>query len=74
MKPATLSSKCQVTVPAAIRKRLGVGPGDKIVFAVRHGEVVVDAAPRSMESFRGIAKGVYGDPDRYVREERDSWR
>lgn len=74
MKPATVSSKCQVTLPSWLRKRLGIGPGDKIVFAVRHGEVVVDAAPRSASSFRGAAPGVYGDPDRYVREERDSWR
>jgi AbrB family looped-hinge helix DNA binding protein len=73
VKRATLSSKCQITVPAWIRRRLGIGPGDKVTFSIRHGEVVIDAEPRSASSFRGVAAGVYGDPGAYVREQRGSW-
>lgn len=29
---ATLTKKGQITVPAAVRQRLGVGPGDQIAF------------------------------------------
>lgn len=32
METATLTSKSQITVPKAVRKALGIGPGDKIQF------------------------------------------
>jgi len=43
---ARLSSKAQVVIPKAVRDRLGVAPGDLIVFEVRDGEVVVRRALR----------------------------
>lgn len=35
----TLSSKGQITVPVAIRKRLGVKAGDRLQFVVEEGDV-----------------------------------
>ena len=35
----TLSSKGQITVPVAIRRRLGVKAGDRLQFVVEEGEV-----------------------------------
>lgn len=32
MHKATITSKGQITVPAAVRAALGVGPGEKLVF------------------------------------------
>jgi AbrB family looped-hinge helix DNA binding protein len=38
----TLTSKGQVTIPKEYRDRLGLGPGDKLEFALNaHGELVV---------------------------------
>ncbi|ACZ39195.1 AbrB/MazE/SpoVT family DNA-binding domain-containing protein [Sphaerobacter thermophilus] len=31
---ATVSSKGQITIPAAVRRPLGVAPGGKVVFAI----------------------------------------
>jgi antitoxin PrlF len=39
-----LSSKGQVTVPQAIRRRLGVRAGDRVEFAVEGGQVVLNPA------------------------------
>jgi antitoxin PrlF len=45
---ARLSSKSQVAIPKPVRDRMGVGPGDLIVFEVRNGKVVVRRAPRAV--------------------------
>jgi antitoxin PrlF len=37
---STISSKGQVTVPAEVRKRLGVKPGDRVEFALENGRTV----------------------------------
>jgi AbrB family looped-hinge helix DNA binding protein len=42
---APISSKGQVTIPAEIRRRLGVGGTDKVVFVVRDDGVVELRAP-----------------------------
>jgi antitoxin PrlF len=44
---ATLTSKGQVTIPAGIRKRLGVQPGDQLRFELAHsGQLTVTAIRR----------------------------
>ena len=61
--PTTLTSKGQVTIPKAIRDRLGLKPGHKVEFvADRRGRVVVEPvkppqrAPRSrFAALRGAA-------------------
>ena len=40
---ARLSSRCRIVIPAAVRERLGVGPGDVIAFEDRAGEIVIRA-------------------------------
>jgi AbrB family looped-hinge helix DNA binding protein len=35
-----MTSKGQVTVPQAIRRRLGIGPGDRLSFIVREDGVI----------------------------------
>jgi AbrB family looped-hinge helix DNA binding protein len=39
-----LTSQGQISVPAEIRRRLGIGPGSVLVWEVRDGEVVVRRA------------------------------
>jgi antitoxin PrlF len=36
---ATLTSKGQVTIPAAVRKRLNLKKGDMVAFSIENGEV-----------------------------------
>ena len=41
MQFSTLTSKGQTTIPAVIRRRLNLEPGDRLLFEEREGEVVV---------------------------------
>ncbi len=54
---STITSKGQVTIPAAVRRHLGVGTKDKIAFIVEDtGEVKLTAAPYpTIASLRGAA-------------------
>lgn len=43
---AKLSANGQITVPMEVRRFLGVGPGDKLLFTTNaQGEIIVSAAP-----------------------------
>ncbi len=54
MTTATLTSKCQLTLPKAIRDLLGVGPGDEVVFwADETGRVVVEPQTVDLRTLRG---------------------
>ena len=46
MPASTLTSKGQVTVPQAIRKQLGLHPGDRLAFRLRH-DGVVEVVPET---------------------------
>jgi AbrB family looped-hinge helix DNA binding protein len=51
---ATISSKNQITVPAEVRRRLGIGPADKVAFVFREGgEVEFRLAKYDLESILG---------------------
>ncbi|MGD0294848.1 MAG: AbrB/MazE/SpoVT family DNA-binding domain-containing protein [Terracidiphilus sp.] len=56
---AKVTSKGQITVPVAIRKSLGVKPGDNIRFEQQEGSirVVRDADENPFEKWRGIGTG-----------------
>ncbi len=50
----TLTERGQVTVPAAIRSHLGVGPKDRLVFTIEdNGDVRVGRAEFTLESAFG---------------------
>ena len=78
---ATLSSKHQITLPAALVRKLGLEPGDKLGVELRDGRIVLTRQPRTAEEwvrrFSGALKGLYGETveelDEYVRRERESW-
>jgi len=56
---ATVTSKGQVTLPAAIRRALGVDAGDKVSFSVESSHVVVRPVP----DFLSLAGSVPVPPD-----------
>ena len=63
MAIATLTSKGQITIPAAVREALGVGTGDRVEFVeVEPGRFEIIAATRSVTSL----KGMFGKPAKTV--------
>lgn len=66
MTTATLTSKGQLTVPAAVRAGLGVGTGDRLEFVqIAPGRYEVLAATVPVTALKGIVP----KPDRAVRIE-----
>jgi AbrB family looped-hinge helix DNA binding protein len=55
-KQAKVTSKGQITIPLEIRRALGVGPGDRLVFENDAGNINVRAVARSspFAKYRGI--------------------
>ena len=53
---ATLTSKGQVTLPAEVRKSLGLKTGDKIAFRVEDNEVRLRRTGSVVETTSGILK------------------
>jgi antitoxin PrlF len=64
---STITSKGQVTIPAAVRRHLGVGTHDKITFVLTDNGEVRLRVPQypTIQSLRGIAGSL---------PERRSWR
>ena len=63
MTTATVTSKGQITIPAAVRQALQVGPGDRVEFVeVDPGRFEVVAATRSVKEL----KGLFGKPAKSV--------
>lgn len=59
---ATISSKNQITIPAEVRRRLGVGPSDKIAFVLtQSGDTVVRPARYTLENVIGSIKALPGE-------------
>ena len=57
MTTATITSKGQITLPAALRSELHLGPGDRVEFVkVAEGRYEVIAATRDISSLRGLIK------------------
>lgn len=74
----TLSSQGQVVIPVDVRRYLGTKPGDKLRLRVaqngRMPVAIIEPVTKSwVKRMAGIAKGVYGDVDAYIKKERDSW-
>ncbi|MEO6760862.1 MAG: AbrB/MazE/SpoVT family DNA-binding domain-containing protein [Candidatus Saccharimonadales bacterium] len=74
MKTITISSKNQVVIPSAVRARLKLRSGDRLVVdRITDTEVVFKKEP-SYYDFLGIAKPNSQDPVKRIRDMRDNWR
>ncbi|HLB31616.1 MAG TPA: AbrB/MazE/SpoVT family DNA-binding domain-containing protein [Gammaproteobacteria bacterium] len=63
MTTATLTSKGQITVPAAVREALGVDSGDRVEFVeIAQGRFEFIAATRSVTAL----KGMFGKPRKSI--------
>ena len=57
MATATLTSKWQITIPAAVREALHVGAGDRIEFVqTADGRFEVVAATREISELKGMIR------------------
>ena len=71
----TISSKRQITLPAAMIRRLELEPGDKLVARLENGAILLQRRPRSLvEYLDSFPRGVYGrnreEIDGYIAEGR----
>jgi antitoxin PrlF len=57
-----LTSKGQVTVPRAIRQRLGVGPGDEVEFVAQEGGAVTLVRSNRAERLEKVFERLRRDP------------
>jgi len=57
MPEATVTSKGQITIPAGVRKRLGLEAQDRVVFTALHdGTAVMRAKTKSIKDLKGMLK------------------
>lgn len=73
---AKLTSKFQITIPARVRRRLGLKAGDSVYLAIEGDRVVLQAVPDSWtEASRGLGADLWrrvGGAEAIERE-RESW-
>jgi AbrB family looped-hinge helix DNA binding protein len=72
----TLSSKNQIAIPKAARKKLSIGPGDQLILDVEKDSLILKPKPKSYtKHLRGLHRSVWRGVDavEYVRKERESW-
>lgn len=71
-----LGSRCQMVLPARIRKELGLSEGDEVLIRKIGNTVVLTPRPKSFaDRLLGLHRQVWEgvDPDLYVRKEREQW-
>ena len=72
----TLSSRNQITIPKAARKKLSIGPGDQLILDVEKDSLILKPKPKCYtKHLRGLHRSVWQEVDavQYAREERGSW-
>ncbi len=74
MSTATLSSKSQLVLPAEIRRKLRIHPGDRLVVELEGDHAVVRKAPHSdVEALAAYRSKIWRDYADEVQEARDEW-
>jgi AbrB family looped-hinge helix DNA binding protein len=54
---ATVTSKGQITIPADVRKAMGLEPGERVVFSrLEDGTTVMRAKTRTLSDLKGLLK------------------
>jgi antitoxin component of MazEF toxin-antitoxin module len=67
---AVLGDRNRLTLPQKVVEQLGIQKGDVVTIEVNGDAATIRPVRKSNA---GIARGVYGDSDRYVTRERDDW-
>ena len=61
MTAATVSSKSQITLPAAACREVGIKPHDRVLVEVREGTIVIRSAPDLMDFKGDLGKALARD-------------
>jgi AbrB family looped-hinge helix DNA binding protein len=61
MTTATVSSKSQITLPAAACREVGIKPHDRVLVEVREGTIVIRSAPDLMRFKGALGKALPDD-------------
>jgi len=74
MPDATLSSKHQLVIPAAVRKQLGLKPGDQLDVQVEGDQAVIRKAPQSyVQSLEKVTASLWKGYGHELQGDRDQW-
>ena len=74
MATATLSSKSQLVLPAEIRRKLGIHPGDQLIVELEGDHAVIRKAPYSdVEALAAYRSTVWRDYADEIQTGRDEW-
>ncbi len=69
-----LSSKSQLVLPAAIRKRLAIKPGDLLQVIEKDDAIVIRRAPASyVHELERCASDIWRGYETELEESRDQW-
>ncbi|MCL2427244.1 MAG: type II toxin-antitoxin system PrlF family antitoxin [Oscillospiraceae bacterium] len=70
MELAKITTRGQITIPAEIRKKLGVKDGDKVLFIEDRGHIVIENA--AMIALRNAQNSFVGEAERLgLKTEQD---
>ncbi|BBO87636.1 AbrB/MazE/SpoVT family DNA-binding domain-containing protein [Desulfosarcina ovata] len=74
MPLARVSSKSQIVLPAAIRKKLQIKPGDELEISIRDNEIViVKAAVSATEALDACGSEIWRGYEEELNKSRDQW-
>lgn len=57
---SSVTTKGQVTIPAELREKLGIKPGDKVGFIAEGDRILIQRQDTAVESLFGIVKASSG--------------
>jgi len=70
MELAKITTRGQITIPAEIRKKLGVRDGDKVIFLEENGRIIMENA--AMISLKNAQDAFSGEAERLgLKTEQD---
>jgi antitoxin PrlF len=74
MALTTLSNKSQIVLPAEIRKRLKLAPGDRLEIAVEGDRILIRKALSSyLDALENCASDVWRDYEKELQQAHDQW-
>jgi len=74
MPRAKLSSKSQIVLPAAIRRRLKIQPGDELEITEENDAITIRKAPQSAtDALEACASDIWRGYEKELDEARDQW-
>lgn len=74
MPLAKLSSKSQIVLPAKIRRKLGIHPGDTLEIIEQGEAILLRKAPVSfVQELESCVSDLWQGHEREIQEARDEW-